>query len=392
MHDNSKNAIRCAMNNPYVFCKFLSANDTGDTGGHQVGMYIPNKILPDMFGIMPVRGENIKTSVHIYWQDGYETDSRVTYYGAVKNESRITCFGRSFPFLNPDYTGALFILVKDCEYRFFGFVLNTDDEINNFLNSFGITPTNMGQLIKGSKEKADKTEDVEIDAFIKRMRGEFPDSKTMSFEARKIQDAVYDHKELVILNPDRKLLDWTDMEYKLFHSLECAKYGQGVKEGFASIDEFIELANEILNRRKSRAGKSLEHHLSEIFKMNGLLFQEQAITENKKKPDFIFPSQDAYLNPDFPLEKLTVLAAKTTCKDRWRQILNEANRLRDGYKYLCTLQQGISPMQMDEMKAEKVILVVPKPYISSYPAEKRQGILTIHDFIHRVKALQDRTV
>ena len=88
------------------------------------------------------------------------------------------------------------------------------------------------------------------------------------------------------------------------------------------------------------------------------------------------------------MEKLTVLAAKTTCKDRWRQVLNEADRLRDDYKYICTLQQGISSTQMDEMEAEKVVLVVPKPYISSYPAEKRQGILTIHDFIHRVKALQ----
>lgn len=341
-----------------------------------------------MFRVLPVRGKNIKEPVRIHWQDGYETDSRVTYYGVAKNESRITCFGRNFPFLSPDYTGALFILVKNHKSQFFGFILNTDDEINNFLNSFGITPASVGQLIKGSRGKLDKSAITEINAFIERMNGEFPNSKTMSLEARKIQDAIYDHKEMVTSNPDQKLLDWTDMEYKLFHSLESAKYGKEIKSGFTSIDDFVELANEVLNRRKSRAGKSLEHHLSEILKINGLLFQEQAVTENKKKPDFIFPSQEAYHNPDFPLEKLTVLAAKTTCKDRWRQVLNEADRLRDDYKYICTLQQGISSTQMDEMEAEKVVLVVPKPYISSYPAEKRQGILTIHDFIHRVKALQ----
>ena len=341
-----------------------------------------------MFRVLPVRGKNIKEPVRIHWQDGYETDSRVTYYGVAKNESRITCFGRNFPFLSPDYTGALFILVKNHKSQFFGFILNTDDEINNFLNSFGITPASVGQLIKGSRGKLDKSAITEINAFIERMNGEFPNSKTMSLEARKIQDAIYDHKEMVTSNPDQKLLDWTDMEYKLFHSLESAKYGKEIKSGFTSIDDFVELANEVLNRRKSRAGKSLEHHLSEILKINGLLFQEQAVTENKKKPDFIFPSQEAYHNPDFPLEKLTVLAAKTTCKDRWRQVLKEADRLRDDYKYICTLQQGISSTQMDEMEAEKVVLVVPKPYISSYPAEKRQGILTIHDFIHRVKALQ----
>ena len=46
------------------------------------------------------------------------------------------------------------------------------------------------------------------------------------------------------------------------------------------------------------------------------------------------------------------LAAKTTCKDRRRQVINEADRLRDKPKFLCTLQQGISPAQMDEMQAE----------------------------------------
>ena len=67
-------------------------------------------------------------------------------------------------------------------------------------------------------------------------------------------------------------------------------------------------------------------------------------------------------NQAFFIENLCTLAAKTTCKDRWRQVLNEADRLRDRNKYLCTLQQGISSAQMDEMQTERVILVVPKRY------------------------------
>ena len=40
------------------------------------------------------------------------------------------------------------------------------------------------------------------------------------------------------------------------------------------------------------------------------------------------------------------------------------------------MQQGISSAQMDEMQAEKVILVVPKAYHSAYPKEKnRVGLL-----------------
>lgn len=53
---------------------------------------------------------------------------------------------------------------------------------------------------------------------------------------------------------------------------------------------------------------------------------------------------------EFSTDYIISLAAKTTCKDRWRQVLNEADRLRDNPKYLCTLQQGISEAHMDEMQ------------------------------------------
>lgn len=90
----------------------------------------------------------------------------------------------------------------------------------------------------------------------------------------------------------------------------------------------------------------------------------------------------------FSISKLCTLAAKTTCKDRWRQILNEADRLRDENKYLCTMQQGISSAQMDEMQAEKVIIVVPKPYITAYPKDKRDRIWTVGRFVDYVKNME----
>ena len=152
--------------------------------------------------------------------------------------------------------------------------------------------------------------------------------------------------------------------------------------------EFINTANAVLNRRKSRAGKSLEHHLSAIFSKNRLQYKSQAITEGNKKPDFIFPSQEAYHDLTFPTDHLISLAAKTTCKDRWRQVINEADRLRDRPKYLCTLQQGISPAQMDEMQAENVILVVPRPYIATYPRDRQDRIWTLAQFINYVREVE----
>ena len=175
------------------------------------------------------------------------------------------------------------------------------------------------------------------------------------------------------------------MEYNIFKAVEYSRYGNVVSKGFPSVDEFVDMANQVLNRRKSRAGKSLEHHLAAIFDGNHLPFEEQVVTEGNKRPDFIFPSKKAYHDLTYPAKKLISLAAKTTCKDRWRQVLNEADRLKDDYKYLCTLQQGISVAQLDEMQAEKVRLIVPKPYIKTYPEERRHEIWSLDKFIAYVR-------
>ncbi len=161
-----------------------------------------------------------------------------------------------------------------------------------------------------------------------------------------------------------------------------------LREALSLLMNSFQWLTRCLNRRKSRAGKSLEHHLAAIFDENGISYTPQAVTEGNKRPDFLFPSECAYHDFAFPASKLASLAAKTTCKDRWRQILNEADRLRDGKKYLCTLQQGISAMQLDEMEAERVVLVVPKPYIQTYPKEKQPGIWTLSKFVDYIKELE----
>lgn len=144
----------------------------------------------------------------------------------------------------------------------------------------------------------------------------------------------------------------------------------------------------MLNRRKSRAGKSLEHHLTTLFNGNNLEFTAQAITEGNKRPDFIFPSEKAYHDMTFSTDKLISLAAKTTCKDRWRQVLNEADRLRSKQKFLCTLQQGISSPQLKEMKAENVVLVVPSEYITKYPQQYQSEIWSVKKFIDYVQEIE----
>lgn len=141
MQNYAVSAIQAAMHGQKTFCKFLSANDTGLTGGHQAGIYVSKPAVPIMFNEPGERGSNKDRWVNITWQDDFQTTTRFLYYGErTRNEYRITNFGRGFPFLRPDYTGALFVLVKDDDENYHAFVLNTEDDINQFLDAFGISP------------------------------------------------------------------------------------------------------------------------------------------------------------------------------------------------------------------------------------------------------------
>ena len=196
-------------------------------------------------------------------------------------------------------------------------------------------------------------------------------------------------KESIYKNSDDVLLDWVKTEFDLFKAMEDKVYTPMLKTPFESVNQFVEAANQLLNRRKSRAGKSLEHHLASIFTASDLIFEEQVVTEDNKKPDFIFPNGKCYKNFEFPAELLIALGAKTTCKDRWRQVISEADRIEE--KHLFTLQQGISKNQLREMHDAKVTLVVPHKYISSFPKEYQSSLLDLHTFVEFVKEKQANT-
>ena len=380
MHSYSGRAIQAVNEGKLSYCKFLSANDTGDTGAHQAGIYIAKNAVSILFDEPGMKGSNKDKLVQIRWQDDFTTESRFIYYGTgTRNEYRITRFQRSFPFLTPDHTGDLFILTKYNDDDYTAYILESEDDINAFLGAFAMGPKDTGAIIQEEYMPLDTQVELAFEKFIRLLSDEFPTSVEMSLAARRINSDVYNHDEDIHLDPDKKIIGWIDTEYRLFRKIEFARYGEMITQGFSSVEQFIDVANMVLNRRKSRAGRSLEHHLAAIFDGNSLTYQAQARTEGNKRPDFIFPGESAYHNVTYPTEQLIFLGAKTTCKDRWRQVINEANRIKS--KHLFTLQQGISIQQLSEMEEERVTLVVPAPYINTYPKEKRGEIWTLNRFI-----------
>lgn len=373
-----------------ALCKFITANDTGTTGGHQCGYHVSKEAWSMFLDEEPIRGNNIDIPIRIHWQNDFDTDSRFKYYGVgTRNEYRITRFGRGFPFLNDENVGDLLVLARFDKDYYEAFVLQTDDDIDDFFSFFNLSYDKTNQIIDvHQEEKPEQRLLTLINDFIARY-ADFPDTRIMANGARTCfneASGIVTHN--IVSAPDDVLLGWLDTEYTLFKYMEEKVYSEITTKPFPNIDSFVAMANEVLNRRKSRAGKSLEHHLADIFTRNELIFEEQVITEEKKKPDFVFPNGQCYHNLTFPGELLTVLGAKTTCKDRWRQVLNEADRVDD--KFLFTLQQGISSNQLKEMQDYRLHLVVPHKYLTSFPKEYRGGISDLSTFIGMVKERQER--
>lgn len=380
-------AIATVRNASSAFCRFITANDTGENGSHQSGFFISKCAASLLFEEPCYKGENVEKNVEIKWQDDIITNSRFVYYGRRKDEFRITRFGRNFPFLGSDNVGDLLVIAKENDFYYHAFVLKSDQDIDDFFAYFNLSPDKSNHLIDTSQVKDPADSIIEaIDKVVAQYEA-FPETKQMAMMARDIYNSIHKIDKIAVnKNPDNILLKWYDTEYCLFRQFEEKVYSPIYRQPFANCQELINFSNAILNRRKSRAGKSLENHLATIFTAADLKYEEQAVTEDNKKPDFLFPGGEAYHNLLFPAEQLVFLGAKTSCKDRWRQVLNEANRI--DIKYLFTFQQGVTKNQLLEMRHEKVKLVVPSANRESFPMEFQPEIETLASFIDIVKEKQ----
>lgn len=83
-----------------------------------------------------------------------------------------------------------------------------------------------------------------------------------------------------------------------------------------------------------------------------------------------------------------MLAVKTSCKDRWRQVLAEADRIRT--KHLLTLEPAISRIQTGEMQGQGLQLVLPASLHSTYQADQRAWLMGVGDFLAAVRDLRGR--
>jgi hypothetical protein len=226
------------------------------------------------------------------------------------------------------------------------------------------------------------TEDTFLDEMLRRFDGSFPTTRDFSAYARSTLADISAADA-----PDATVMAWMEREEILFRTLERHLIADRLGKGFGGdVDGFMSFSLSVQNRRKSRVGMALENHLEHIFIAHKVRYTRSALTENKSRPDFIFPGVEQYQNPAWDALKLTMLGVKSTCKDRWRQVLAEADRIPR--KHLLTLETAISSNQTDEMIAKQLQLVLPRGLHSTYSMAQQSWLMDIATFTAMVKQRQ----
>lgn len=213
-----------------------------------------------------------------------------------------------------------------------------------------------------------------LDEMLERFGGGFPSTRMFSAYTR---ETLGDFDPCV--DPDTAILVMMEREEVLFRTLERQLIGGQLRNGFQEVEDFLKFSLSVQNRRKSRAGSALENHLEYLFALLGLRGDRAPVTEGKARPDFLFPGAAAYHDPDFPAEYLTMLAAKSSCKDRWRQVLVEADRIAE--KHLLTLEPSISAGQTGEMRQRRLQLVVPRGLHHTFSAVQQSWLMPLDTMV-----------
>lgn len=379
-----EDALRCGK----ALLKFISRNDVDVTGAHQSGFYLPKPAWQIFTKYPPNKGTNANHFVKVLWPDGLETESVVKWYGqGTRSEYRLTRFGRDFPWRTGDNLGSLLVLIPQNLTTFIAYVLDLDDDIEGFQAALGVEVIESWAIyVKGMVPEENE------DACLNKTFREFAEAVDRFPGVRIFSDttrtALFDCMQgFSTMNMDDQLVHLIGQEYRLFLMVERKLFQSEVQRLFSSIDDFLHTAQRILQARKSRAGRSLENHVEDILKNAEIRFEMRKIVDGTR-PDIIIPSKAAYDDPKYPISKLFMIGVKTTCKDRWRQVIREAPRVK--HKHILTLQKGISIQQTREIRKSNVTLVVPKSLHAEYPREVRSELLSVEKFIRNLKvALSD---
>lgn len=382
---DAERAVEDAFTYGKAILRYITANEVGLTGSHQRGFYLP--ISPEIWPIFtpqkPEKGVTHTHPVEVTWPDGTVTRSHVKWYGdKSRYEYRLTHFNRirGFPYLAPQLLGALLVLIPvKAREKFLAYVIDEPDDVEDVIAALGVSPAKDTALFVRGAGPETENECIERNfiAFSKALT-KFPTGDQFSAATWRVLEECL--RGFAGLEVDDALVRAINTEYDLFLRVEQKLCEKLLVRSFKDVDEFIATAKTITNRRKSRAGRSLENHVSYFLKRAGIPHDLRPAIQGK--PDVIIPSKKAYHDKKFDEDQLFLIACKTTFKDRWPQVLKEGKRIAQ--KNLFTLQKGMAASQLKEFDEANVNIIVPDEYRKKgYPKSPR--VLSVSQFFERVK-------
>jgi hypothetical protein len=385
------------------YVKRLSGNDTLANGSHQGGPYVPKPVL---FSVFKELHAESRVNPDVWFQlflDSHPDVRRVraVWYnnkirGGTRDEARITGFGgKSSPFLDPESTGAIAI---------FAFVQDDNGSVNEchvWISRDGLeedlieertgpiepgtwmtmTAGRLPTLALDERPSARASCRLSLEELPEEWRKAFPSASEIVTKAVALRSS---HG----MNPDQRLIARRRCELELFRSVEDAIDLPRIRESCSGVEAFLEAAQEILQRRRSRANASLGLHMRQILVEEG--FREGSDFEgaqwiDDRAFDFVFPNWVSYRDETIPVDRLRNLSVMVTCRDRWHQVLGIDARA--DARHILTLQEGVSENQFRAMRQAKVMLVVPEALRESYPAAVRPDLLSLESFLADVRLL-----
>lgn len=388
-----------AQQSDMLLVKKLSRNDTSwasDAGKHQAGFYIPRPIreagfFPELRAENPEKPHIFTAEVAVLWpQTGETTLSSMRHYSNKGPETHFTRLPKGlFKELTPAsllLAGRFVTPVAGCGWWIV--TLDSAGDEAELLETLLDLPVDFhhqlfpsSSLAQGAQTAQDELEEL-IDRFRSAIRngtlGELvaeyaviPDPASIAAQARQQWLCAKGIPKLdpwEIKAPGDAIMEISrDVEYQLYRRHELRRRAGELLSILASTDD---IAAAVLRnypqidavflsasqQRKTRAGRSFEHHISAALTAGRIRFVEQAVTGGRR-PDFVMPDLEQLHNRRRAREDALVLAAKTTLRERWKQVSSE--RLNCDV-FLATVDDRVAGTSILEMARANITLVVPE--------------------------------
>lgn len=378
--------------------KYLSAVEADPSRSNQHEFNGAGPLI-DLLGAPPARGRKYETS-YLYIEDDKDpllVDGTATWYDAREAHPTRSEFRFYYPagieVMNRAKPGDFVVIAKsrDIDQRELLVIVAAggSSAAQQLQVMFGLEPSEhfdveitpsgadlsftSRELLETLGYEVELSDDRFLERLVERFGTAFPQTKVFSAFARETLPDVD-----VRSNPDQALLHWWEREETLFRTFERHLLTEQIGRAATDVDEVLRLAMSAFQRRKARAGHALENHVAAALAEWQITFDAQPKTEGNVRPDFLLPGAIEYHDAEFDSARLRMLAVKSTCKDRWRQVLSEADRIPE--KHLLTLEAPISSGQTDEMAAHSVVLVVPEPLHGVFLPNQR--VWSVAEMLH----------